>query len=54
MTPFGGAEGYQAVVPSDEDKTKTDNVVLEVGQKYLLGSTGKLLPYSEFKKRGLM
>ena len=49
-TPFGGAEGYQAVVPSDEDKTKTDNVVLEVGQKYLLGSTGKLLPYSEFKE----
>ena len=50
MTPFGGAEGYKAAVPSEEDPTKTDNVLMEVGQKYLLGSTGKMLPYSEFKE----
>ena len=50
MTPFGGAEGYKAAVPSDADPTVTDNVLLEVGQKYLLGSTGKLLPYSQFSQ----
>lgn len=50
LTPFGGAEGYKAALPSDEDPTKTANVVGEVGLKYLMGSTGKLLPYSEFKE----
>ena len=50
MTPFGGAEGYKAALPSEEDPTKTANVVGEVGMKYLMGSTGKLLPYSEFKE----
>ena len=48
LTPFGGAEGYKAAVPSEEDPTKTDNVLAEVGLKYLMGSTGKMLPYSEF------
>ena len=43
-------EGYKAAVPSDEDPTKTDNVALEVGLKYLMGKTGNLLPYSEFSK----
>ena len=50
MTPFGGAEGYKAVLPSEEDPTKTDNVIGEVGLKYLMGSTGKMLPYSEFQE----
>ena len=50
MTPFGGAEGYKAAVPNEEDPTKTDNILMEVGQKYLLGSTGKMLPYSEFSQ----
>lgn len=50
MTPFGGAEGYYAVSPSDEDPTKTDNVISEVGQKYFMGKTGNLLPYNEFVK----
>ena len=50
MTPFGGYEGYEAVVPSAEDKSKTDNVVAEVAAKYFLGRTGNLLPYDEFKK----
>ena len=27
MTPFGGAEGYKAAIPSDEDPSKTDNVL---------------------------
>jgi hypothetical protein len=50
MTPFGGAEGYEAAVPSAEDKTKTDNVIAEVATKYILGRTGNLLPYDEFVK----
>ena len=50
MTPFGGAEGYEAAVPDPDDKTKTSNVVAEVAAKYFLGRTGNLLPYDEFKK----
>ncbi len=50
LTPFGGAEGYEAAVPSKEDKSKTDNVIAEVAAKYILGRTGNLLPYSEFSK----
>ena len=50
LTPFGGYEGYKAAVPSDEDPTKTDNVALEVGLKYMMGRTGNLLPYNEFVK----
>ena len=47
---FGGYEGYEAVIPSAEDPTKTDNVVGEIAAKYLMGRTGNLLPYDEFKK----
>ena len=50
MTPFGGAEGYKAALPSDEDPTKTENVLGEVALKYFMGKTGNLLPYSEFVK----
>ena len=50
LTPFGGPEGYKANNPSPEDKTKTNNVVAEVAQKYILGKTGGLLPYNEFSK----
>lgn len=50
LTPFGGAEGYKAAIPSDEDPTKTDNVVGEVALKYIMGRTGNLLPYDEFSK----
>ena len=50
MSPFGGAPGYKAALPSEEDPTKTSNPVLEVGAKYFLGRTGNLLPYSEFVK----
>ena len=50
MTPFGGYEGYEAVVPDATDPSKTDNAVLEVASKYILGRTGNLLDWDEFKK----
>jgi hypothetical protein len=50
MSPFGGAEGYWAAMPSAEDPTKTDNVLGEVALKYFMGKTGNLLPYDEFSK----
>ena len=50
MTPFGGAEGYKAALPSEDDPTKTSNVIGEVAAKYFLGRTGDLLPYDEFVK----
>ena len=50
LTPFGGAEGYEALFPSEEDASKTNNVIAEVGAKYILGRTGGLLDYDEFKK----
>ena len=48
LNPFGGSGGYEAAIPSEDDKTKTANVIAEVGAKYILGKTGNLLPYSEF------
>jgi hypothetical protein len=50
MSPFGGAEGYWAAIPSQDDPTKTDNVLGEVALKYFMGKTGNLLPYDEFVK----
>ena len=50
MTPFGGYEGYEAVVPDENDPSKTSNAVLEVASKYVLGRTGNLLDWDEFKK----
>lgn len=50
LTPGGGYEGYEAVFPSDEDPSKTSNMLQEVAAKYFLGRTGNLLPYDEFKK----
>ena len=50
LTPFGGAEGYKAASPSDEDPTKTANVLEEVALKYFMGRTGNLLPYNEFSQ----
>ena len=49
LTPFGGAEGYKAAIPNEEDPTKTDNVLGEVALKYFMGRTGNLLPYDEFE-----
>ncbi len=50
LSPFGGAEGYEAAVPSQTDPSKTENLVAEVASKYIMGRTGGLLPYEEFKK----
>ena len=50
MTPFGGQEGYKAVFESEDDPSKTSNVLGEVAAKYILGRTGNLLPWEEFKK----
>ena len=50
LTPMGGAEGFKAVYPSEEDPNKTDNAVLEVATKYFLGRKGNILPYDEFKQ----
>lgn len=50
LTPLGGAQGFKAAAPDPDDPTKTNNVISEVAQKYVLGKTGGLLPYNEFKK----
>jgi hypothetical protein len=50
LSPFGGITGYEAAIPSAEDKSKTDNVIGEVAAKYIMGRTGNLLPYEEFSK----
>ncbi len=50
LTPLGGAEGYEALFPSDEDPKRTNNAVAEIASKYILGRTGGLLDYDEFKK----
>lgn len=50
MTPFGGADGYKAVFQSEDDPTKTSNVIGEIAAKYILGRTGELLPFNEFTK----
>ena len=50
MSPMGGAEGYSALIPSEDDKKTSANPVLEVATKYFMGRTGNLLPYDEFKE----
>jgi hypothetical protein len=50
LNPFGGSNGYSAVFESEDDPTKTSNVVGEIAAKYILGRTGNLLPWDEFKK----
>jgi len=50
MSPMGGAPGYEALIPSEEDPRKSANPVLEVGLKYLTGRTGDMLNYNEFVK----
>jgi len=50
LDPFGGSNGYSAVFESEDDPTKTSNVIGEVAAKYVLGRTGNMLPWDEFKK----
>ena len=50
LNPLGGQEGYKAVLESEEDPNKTNNIIGEVAAKYILGRTGNLLPWDEFRK----
>ena len=50
MNPFGGTDGYKAIYESQDDPTKSSNIPAEVLTKYILGRTGDLLPWEEFKK----
>ena len=50
MNPLGGQEGYKAVLEDPDDPSKTNNVLGEIAAKYVLGKTGNLLPWDEFKK----
>ena len=50
MNPFGGSDGYKAVMPSEDDPQKTSNILGEVGAKYVLGRTGQLLAWDDFKE----
>jgi hypothetical protein len=50
LNPLGGSNGYSAVFESEDDPTKTNNIVGEVAAKYILGRTGNMLPWDEFKK----
>ena len=50
LNPFGGQEGYKAVFEDEDDPSKTSNAIGEVAAKYILGKTGNLLPWDEFKK----
>lgn len=47
---LGGTDGRKALFPDEKDPTQTSNVIAEVGAKYILGRTGDLLPWDEFKK----
>ena len=42
--------GYKAVVPDENDPTKSANLGQELVDRYFLGRSGALLPYDEFVK----
>ena len=44
----GRREGYQAVVPDEDDNTKTSNAIAEVASRYILGREGRLLEAEDF------
>lgn len=50
LNPLGGSGGYAAAIPSAEDPSKTQNAILEVAAKYIMGRTGNLLDYDEFSQ----
>ncbi len=50
LNPFGGQEGYKAVFEDEEDPSKTSNVLGEIAAKYILGRTGGLLNWDDFKE----
>ena len=45
---MGRTPGFKAVLPSDDDPTKTSAPVREVAARYLLGYKGRPLPFKEF------
>lgn len=47
---FGRVAGYAATQPSSEDATKTENPTLEIIDRAVLGRTGRLLPWEQFKE----
>ena len=44
----GRPDGFQAVLPSEEDSRVSTNPVLEAAARYVFGRTGRLLPWEEF------
>ena len=51
LNPFGGQEGYKAVLESEEDPSKTSNVLGEIVAKYVLGRTGNCCRGKSLKVR---
>jgi len=47
---FGRQPGYKAAVPSEEDPRVAADPLSEAANRYLLGRSGRLLPYDEFVK----
>jgi len=47
---FGRQAGYKAAVPSEADPRNAADPLSEAANRYLLGRTGRLLPYDEFVK----
>ena len=47
---FSRNPGYKAAVPDPDNPTETANPLQELGERYFLGRSGRLLPYEEFVK----
>ena len=55
MSPMGGAEGYEAVIPDEDNKKQSANPVLEVATKYLTWDEQVTYCHmTSFQKKGLM
>ena len=50
LNPMGGNEGYEAVFADPNDPSKSTNPILEIGAKYILGRTGNLQNWNDFKE----
>ena len=48
ITGGGRPPGFASILPSEGDKTVSENPLLELGARYLFGRTGRLLPFDEF------
>lgn len=45
---FGRQPGFEAAVPSEMDPTVTADPLAEIGSRFFLGRSGKMMPYDEF------